>query len=215
VQCVTRVKRSPATGGSPHKNLGQRDSVPGYAASERAAGRRFRGQFRQDGRQAPWRPDRPGSGRTGRPGGRSSDRRGSGAARGGDMAQLRWVARAAIRAAGSRGRARSAPQEVRARGAIRAAGGQGLRRDPRWGRWVATRRIPPGIRGRHVTRGSRSRAPKGPMPPGTTGTPAAMANKCRRRTAPRSDERGMVRRRHSCCAYPIRVCLISGWRIGL
>jgi hypothetical protein len=42
VQCVTRVKRSPATGGSPNKNLGQRDSVPGYAASERPAGRRVR-----------------------------------------------------------------------------------------------------------------------------------------------------------------------------
>jgi hypothetical protein len=30
-----------------------------------------------------------------------------------------------------------------------------------------------------------------------------MLNEGRRRTAPRSDERGMVRRRHSCCAYPI------------
>jgi hypothetical protein len=33
--------------------------------------------------------------------------------------------------------------------------------------------------------------------------PPIMLNEDRRRTAPRSDERSMVRRRHSCCAYPI------------
>src|SRR5580700_2335974 len=82
----------------------------------------------------------------------------------------------------------------------RAPGPAGIR--TLWGR-AAGRSFCSAIPGRYATRGDRC-PHSGGCPRLAQPTRARiMLNEDRRRTAPRSDERGMVRRRHSCCAYPI------------
>ncbi len=72
----------------------------------------------------------------------------------------------------------------------------------RRGRCLAGRRILLTTPGRNATRGRYSRTGGWSRWAQPT-RPRITANEDRRRTAPRSDERGMVRRRHSCSAYQI------------
>src|SRR5580692_4917038 len=85
-------------------------------------------------------------------------------------------------------------------GRPRAPGPAGIR--THWS-WAAGRGSCSAIPGRYATRGGLCPHSGGcPRLAQPTRDPI-MLNEDRRRTAPRSDERGMVRRRHSCCAYPI------------